>query len=404
MPALDGIRALAIAWVFAFHAYALLAGGLLEPPKGPVAALAEKGLLGVQLFFVLSGFLLGLPWMRAAREGLAAPATLAFYRRRARRILPAFWLHLAILFGVILPLLWGGYALLGSPVGILNLALHPFVGQFLHPGGSSSLGLNMALWSLTLEAQFYLLLPLLAPAFTGRRVILALPAALVTSVAWKLWAPEALGAWLYARVDPALLVYFDPLSGRPLPFPPEAMHQFVARQLPGELAAFALGLAAANLYQRVGERHPSTPTGRLFLGLLGIALLLGLPAAVAQVPVPELMTGRGWLLVGMPLFLLGCTLLILLAALGIAPLRLVLGNPPVTWIGILSFSLYLWHEPVLRLLALRQGHWPLWTQLGAAVLLSLAVAALSFALAERPWLRRRARAPQQCTAPALGPE
>jgi peptidoglycan/LPS O-acetylase OafA/YrhL len=67
-PALDGIRALAVLWVFAFHAQALLGGGIGSANPGSVAALAETGLLGVQLFFVLSGFLLALPWMRRIRQ------------------------------------------------------------------------------------------------------------------------------------------------------------------------------------------------------------------------------------------------------------------------------------------------------------------------------------------------
>ncbi|NCC28329.1 MAG: hypothetical protein EOM22_09345, partial [Gammaproteobacteria bacterium] len=62
--ALDGIRGLAILWVFAFHANALLVGWPTEASPGWGQSLAEKGLLGVQLFFVLSGFLLARPWMQ----------------------------------------------------------------------------------------------------------------------------------------------------------------------------------------------------------------------------------------------------------------------------------------------------------------------------------------------------
>lgn len=81
------------------------------------------------------------------------------YTRCARRILPAYWFHLALLFGVLLPLLQGGYGVLHTAVGQANLILHPILLQFADPGASTSLGINMAPWSLTVEAQFYLLPP-----------------------------------------------------------------------------------------------------------------------------------------------------------------------------------------------------------------------------------------------------
>ncbi len=247
VPSLDGIRGLAVLWVFAFHANALLAEGLQGPAAGWGQSLAEKGLLGVQLFFLLSGFLLVQPWIRARALGLPRPRLGHFYARRARRILPAYWLHLALLFGVVLPLLQGGYGVLHAAVGQANLVLHPLLLQFAHPGTSTSLGVNMALWSLTIEAQFYLLLPLLAPLFTGRRVLIALPLTLGLSLTWKSLAPGLLADWVILQVPPSLLVFFDPISGRPMPFPPGALNLFIERQLPGELMAFGLGMAAANL-------------------------------------------------------------------------------------------------------------------------------------------------------------
>jgi peptidoglycan/LPS O-acetylase OafA/YrhL len=111
--------------------------------------------------------------------------------------------HLALLFGIILPLLHGGHALLQGELGALNLAAHASLMHFLHPGSAGSLGLNMALWSLSIEAQFYLLLPLLALAFTGNRVFIALPAAVFVSLAWKTCAPGILGPWLWHTVGVA---------------------------------------------------------------------------------------------------------------------------------------------------------------------------------------------------------
>jgi len=79
--ALDGIRGLAILWVFAFHANALLVDWPSGASPGWGQSLAEKGLLGVQLFFVLSGFLLARPWMQAAEAGTPYPRVGRFFAR-----------------------------------------------------------------------------------------------------------------------------------------------------------------------------------------------------------------------------------------------------------------------------------------------------------------------------------
>ena len=406
VPALDGIRGIAILWVFAFHANALLIGGLLGPPSGLGQSLAEKGLLGVQLFFVLSGFLLALPWMQAAADGLPAPATGPFFRRRTRRILPAYWLHLALLFGAVLPLLHGGYGLLATDIGRANLLLHPLLMQFAHPAASSSLGLNMALWSLTIEAQFYLLLPLLAPLFTGLRVLAALPAALVLSLAWKTYAPELFTDWVYLHTGPALLVFFDPVSGRPVPFPAESMSMFLVRQLPGEFLAFAFGMAAANLYCRAGRHGTGVTAGaRRGLGLGALAFLVAAPWTLAQLDFQTILGGGHWRYLGMPVFLLGCALLVLAAALRAPVIGLVLGNWALAALGAISYSLYLWHEPVIRLVRVWTSAWD-WTgpptvqtgtALALAVIAAVSVATLSYALTERRW--RSAGAPRSSKTP-----
>jgi peptidoglycan/LPS O-acetylase OafA/YrhL len=98
-----------VAWVIAFHVYALrrtvgdpwvasMASSPLEPVVG-------AGYLGVDLFFLISGFLLALPWFLHAGEGRAAPSARAFYARRVRRIVPAYYVQLVFLFAVVLPLL-----------------------------------------------------------------------------------------------------------------------------------------------------------------------------------------------------------------------------------------------------------------------------------------------------------
>ncbi|MBK1643949.1 hypothetical protein CKO25_04605 [Thiocapsa imhoffii] len=392
-PALDGIRGLAILWVFAFHAEALLLGGALDPPSNWGHALAAKGFLGVQLFFVLSGFLLARPWMQAASDGSARPSPGAFLARRAGRILPAYWLHLAVLFGLILPLLRGSYLILGTEIGWTNLALHVPLLHFLHPGSSSSLGLNMALWSLSIEAQFYLLLPLLAPLFVGQRVLLSLPIAIALALLWKHLAPTLLLDWIYLTVPPSRLVFFDPVSGQAVAFPANMMRFFLERQLPGEFMAFALGMAGANLFNRL--ERVTTDAQRQWHGLLDAAALVsGVLAtwALITLPVMAVLAGAGWRNLGMPLFLVSCSLLILAAARRTTLIDSLFANPILAGIGLVSYSLFLWHEPILRLVA---AGWltpepcsqPL-CQVMVAFTIALLVAILSYRFAERRILFR----------------
>ena len=400
-PALDGLRAIAILWVFAFHARALLGGGLGSAETGTLTNLSETGLLGVQLFFVLSGFLLALPWMRAERSRYAVPSTSRFYRRRAGRILPAFYLHLAVLFGLILPVLHGGFTLFGDRLGLLNVAAHASLLHFLHPGSASSFGVNMALWSLSIEAQFYLLLPLLAPLFTGRRVWIALPVAVVFSLLWKTTAPALLAPWLWQAIPPELLIYFDPVTGASMPYPPGALALFVERQFPGEFMAFAFGMAAANLATRIEAARSASarPARDTRLGIAALTLLAVWAVVLSWVPFSSVLWGTNWRLYGMPMLLLSVALLVLVAHLGsrrppdrMPLLGTVLGNPALAGVGVISYSLFLWHEPLLRLV---RGGWialpgvtspALQVALGLAV--AIVVAALSFWAVERPALKR----------------
>src|SRR5882724_3717971 len=155
---LDGLRAAAAAAVLLTHVGSLTGYALTGTP---VSWALSRGDVGVPIFFALSGLLLYRPWAVAALTGRRSGPPLATYlRRRALRILPAYWVVVAI------ALLW-----LHAPD-----ARHawPWVQYLLllqnydaHPWwiGTGAPGLAQA-WSLDVEVSFYLLLPLLAAALT----------------------------------------------------------------------------------------------------------------------------------------------------------------------------------------------------------------------------------------------
>ena len=112
IPTLDGVRGIAVLWVIAFH-YAALRPLDSDPWLGAIAAVpllnavVRGGYLGVDLFFLLSGFLLSLPWLLRADAGRPPPDLRDYYVRRVRRIVPAYYVQLLLLFLLFIPLLRG---------------------------------------------------------------------------------------------------------------------------------------------------------------------------------------------------------------------------------------------------------------------------------------------------------
>jgi peptidoglycan/LPS O-acetylase OafA/YrhL len=248
------LRAAALLAVMLFH-YAVLARAgedpwLVQLARAPwLQAIVHSGWAGVDAFFVLSGFLLGLPWLARADRGEAAPAALAFYRRRFWRLAPAYYVHLAVLFGALMPLL-GGAALIRSDLYVVgwNVVAHGFFLQQATPLTAPSLGLNGALWTLTLEVQFYALLPLVAPLFT-RRPLLVLVAAIGTAIAWRVGSAHSLGP----------LVSAVQALGRHWAWSDADVRAFLAPQLPAYLGHFALGMALAAAWLRHRGPAPRAP-------------------------------------------------------------------------------------------------------------------------------------------------
>lgn len=157
LPGLDALRALAITWVILFHAGTLGLGW----PLGPVA---RFGWMGVDLFFVLSGFLIGAQWFEALRADTASFSS--FYARRAWRIFPAYLATLAL------------YAFV--PAVRERAQMQP-LWQFFTFTENLLIDFSSAktfshVWSLCVEEHFYVMFPLLslvlAARATARRVVL----------------------------------------------------------------------------------------------------------------------------------------------------------------------------------------------------------------------------------------
>lgn len=353
LPGLDLLRAIAVLWTMQFHAFVV--GGLGADWRW----LERYGWMGVDLFFVLSGYLIGGQLLRPLARG-GAPSLRTFYFKRAFRILPAFWAVLALY------LLWPGWR--EAP------GMEPwwkFAGFFVNL--SIDYARNAAFshaWSLCVEEHFYLLFPPLALllARRGSRALF-----------WGTCAAVLAGG---IAVRTATWLHFDALDP-PRAWFVENIYYPTWNRLDGLLMGVLL--ATWHAWRPVSwaraARHADAAA------LLGVAV-----TALAMWLFRE-RTGLLGNSVGWPVLSLGLALLVFAGAQS----RGVLGAralPGAAWVTAVSFSLYLVHKPVY---AVVQSHWGealagrgvlAWLAYGAA---SLLVAAALYYAVERPCLRLRDR-------------
>ena len=356
--AVDGLRALAALSVVAYHAW------LYTLPKVTAAhreTLADQVVhefrLGLVLFFVLSGFLLYQPWVRAALDGARDPRLGSYLLRRAARILPAYYLAVA---GSI-ALLW---SLRGSPGVRLPAGgdLWTFAVFAQNFSDTTVLKLDPPLWTLAVEVSFYLSLPALGwlalrLRHSGRAGQLAVPLAFLL----------------------AGLAYNHAIDGGTAIWP--------TKVLPAMAQYFAIGMLAAVLLH--GREPGRRLTYALFAGgalvVLGDAwwaadeATRGSHSALLHV-VRDAPAAAGF----------AC---IVAAAAGTRHPPRLLAARPMAWTGQVSYGIYLWHVPLLLFLR-AHGALPL-SPLGALAVvtpLALAVAAASWYAIERPVQERARRA------------
>jgi peptidoglycan/LPS O-acetylase OafA/YrhL len=394
IPGVEGVRALAAISVVVFHCWFYGADGAERARLGLASRFLLPHLpLGVMLFFALSGFLLYLPFVAAVVQRTEYPNIRTYLRNRLLRIVPAYWVIL-LATGVLLPA-----AMLRGPSGSLllgRLTTEPAVlardATLVQNYLPSSLltGIPPA-WSLAVEAVFYLVLPLLgwlAAACASRadrprsRALGALvPVALMVVVG------------LSGRATAHFLVVS---AGGSSPGWDADWHSVIARSFWGQADLFAFGMALAVL--RVGLEQ----------GLLRLPRWWR-PAAVAgaaSVAIPTmLLLDRGGFnkesLAYQGPMSLACGLLLALVVLPDPRaerllLTRVLTTRPLVVVGLASYSLFLWHEPLIRLLHARgftrTGDLGLLVNLLVVGALVGLLSTLTYRYVERPALRLKRRA------------
>lgn len=427
MPALDGLRAVAVLLVLIVHTW-WIAGSpqfsLALPGTGRALDLtpfAEYAQNGVDLFFVLSGFLLALPWMRADYAGRERPELRRYARQRLLRILPAYYVCFFVVLAVFT--LWGiiDPTWVFSGAGAVTVIGHLPLLQLLLPLTSGTFGVFGHFWTLTIEMLFYATLPWAVVLFLRNRWRVTLPVAAAIALGWLYLSRHGLG-WL-VRLDqtifapppdvPGSAFLYNPANPG---YPSEAnVRFFLARQYPAQFLHFALGITLANIYIRSQLRREA---GRVFRALtspqagaayfaLGVGSVLFFMRAVNMsgrqfgYSYEKMITEPGATLAyyGNQLpFAVGFTLVLAGILFGVAPLRALFSVAPLRFIGICGYSIYLWHFPVLIALSRLSVFAPLaepsarfWQLIIVALLILLPLGGASYLLIERPFMRRGRR-------------
>lgn len=332
MPAIDGMRALAILPVIAYHAN---------------SALMPSGFLGVDVFFVISGYLITRLILGEMQRGQFS--MLAFWERRVRRLLPA-----AICMTLACWIL-GFFLFLPDELQRLSkemLAQSFFVSNIYfwidadYFAAKSELRPLLHTWSLSVEEQFYLL------------------AAPLLAIIWVRWKTSGLksAVWLVTLASFSAAIIWRQ-TDRDATF---YLLQF---------RAWELGLGAILVFYK-------PVLSKLFATTLATTGLIMLIVAYLY---PE--SGR---LPSKAALLATFATVTLIASANVSnPITRMLAIRPIVWVGLISYSLYLWHWPALSFLMILRGDMRTPQEIVAVLLLAFAAALISYYFIELPIRGRR---------------
>lgn len=333
-PDIDGLRGIAILGVVLYHAGVPLFSG---------------GFAGVDIFFVISGYLIGGHIFSEVSSGNFS--FLRFYQRRAKRILPAFFLVIAFTLFVAIILLspFEIYIFAKSAMAsILSVSNIYFAVNSNYFQTANDLKPLLMTWSLSVEEQFYAVIPLLLLSLARIRRSLLLPAVLVVCALSFLCALRDLNS-----------------------FPSMAFYSLPAR-------AWELGAGVVLAIGELGWMHKSlAPYRSQVISLVGLALMVTpIFLLTSAVPFPGAAAVPS---------VIGTAMIIASPTSWIN--RRLISFSPLTFIGKISYSWYLWHWPLLAFLRIASGRALPPATAALAIALSLTAAIISYYFIEQPFRR-----------------
>lgn len=343
-PDIDGLRAVAILMVVIYHAFPSLLTG---------------GFIGVDVFFVISGFLIStIIYKQLTVDSFSF---LQFYVRRIKRIFPALFIVLLFCFAFgWFNLLADEFAQLGKHIAggagfVANLVLWSESGYFDNAADTKSL---LHLWSLGIEEQFYFVWPIIIFLAWKKRVNLLKVGCFIGLVSFVANVYEV------HRVANFTTAFYSPIT-RFWELMVGAILAYMMLNQKGLVDRYPGGAFKA-LHRLVGNNGISiVGVMCLLVGALLITKESAFPGFLALLPA------------------MGAALLIV-AGEGAWVNRMVLSNRLMVWIGLISFPLYLWHWPLLSFAHILQGQMPEAEIRILIVLASIALSTLTYYLLEKP--------------------
>jgi peptidoglycan/LPS O-acetylase OafA/YrhL len=309
---LDGLRGVAVLLVLWYHIWEI---SWQPAPATWLQFIPETGFIGVQLFFFLSGFVITYPFLQAQARGTRPPTWGHFAFRRFIKIAPSYLLSIAVAYAI-------GYAAkvnyAGTPVWqeVLSHLL------FVHTWWQTTQGaINGVLWTLAVEVEFYLVFPFVWFAFK-RWPWLTAALMIAISIAWRTWWAHTASGYVFS-----LMCY----------------------NLPAYLDMFACGMLCAWVFVHFGHRvrdsrwtwsMPAVAVaGWIMFGWLLVTIFANRLAP--QWEQAGLIYTQGVYGVAFALIAFGSLC---------APRvwQVLLANPPLRFLAVISYNLYLYHQLVAR--------------------------------------------------------
>ena len=356
---LDGLRGIAVLLVLWYHIWEI---SWLPAPLPSLQFIPETGFAGVDLFFYISGFVIVYPFVKALARGEEPPTWGHFAYRRAIKIVPSYVLSIVVVIAI-------GYAHFSSAGEALrDIGTHLL---FVHTWWQDTYGsINGVLWTLAVEVEFYAVFPLLWLAFKRYPWITA-GAMVAVSILYRSHAADCC-----YHTTMGLLIY----------------------NLPGYLDIFAAGMISALLFVRWRDVKArwAAPAATL-VAIAGFAILAMLLQNLWSIRTTD-QWSTVWQIHNRTLVGVAFAMMGLGSLLAIPAWQRLLANPLLLFFAAISYNLYLYHQPLARLLLKwrippyagadqhADPHWE-FTYTLVAFAVTIAQATLVTYLFERPLLR-----------------
>ncbi len=423
LPYLDGIRAFAVLMILLRHIWGLAGVPPLSstlPLVGEVslAPLVVMFSSGVDLFFVLSGFLLARGYLRADFLSRPPPNLWRYYAQRIVRIGPPYWITLALVVFLFTPSLIPTERVY-SKAGLLIFAVHVVFGQTAFLPALGWYRIETPFWTLTIEMMFYLALPLMVRAFVRRRWMVSVPLTLALVLGWLYGCRYGFDGLVQLIRDYSFFGFGEDFA-----------RFFLSRTFPAHLLHFALGITLCNLVVRRELGWRASPAfqaatgpraGLLYLAA-GVALTLYWLHHHGQASLThgwgnpfnylntETAAAREYYFLEEIPFAISYGLILFGASLAPDWVRRVLSIPSLCFFGVVGYSVYLWHMPILYqfhslpwMKEMAEPSHRFWAMLAAGTLVTVLISTGFFIAVERPvtaLAKRLGRSPAPRTAEA----